>query len=69
MLRRIYNGRNVPIIVDDRPFVTYKEASRYLLSLGDEAREKAYSQMRSGAAAGSEGSLKPPSLDKRDRPD
>lgn len=31
-LRRIFNGRSVPIIVDGLPFLTYKEASRYLLS-------------------------------------
>jgi hypothetical protein len=33
--------------------LTYKEASRYLLSLTAEAREKAYADMKSGAAAGS----------------
>ncbi|WP_295636018.1 hypothetical protein [Novosphingobium sp.] len=53
MLRRIYNGRTVPIIVDGRAFLTYKEASRYLLSLAPEARDKAYADMRSGAANGS----------------
>lgn len=50
MLRRIYNGRTVPIIVDGRAFLTYKEASRYLLSLTADAREKAYLEMKSGAA-------------------
>lgn len=53
LLRRIYNGRTVPIIVDEQPFLTYKEASRYLLSLTPDAREKAYAEMRSGAANGS----------------
>jgi hypothetical protein len=53
LLRRIYNGRTVPIIVDGRRFLTYKEASRYLLSLTAEAREKAYADMKSGAATGS----------------
>lgn len=53
MLRRIYNGRTVPIIVDGRPLLSYKEASRYLLSLTGEAREKAYADMKSGAATGS----------------
>lgn len=53
LLRRIYNGRTVPITVDGRRFLTYKEASRYLLSLTAEAREKAYADMKSGAAAGS----------------
>ncbi|GAC1408168.1 MAG: hypothetical protein NVSMB69_09260 [Novosphingobium sp.] len=53
LLRRIYNGRTVPITVDGRQFLTYKEASRYLLSLTVEAREQAYADMKSGAAAGS----------------
>ncbi|MEI6640553.1 MAG: hypothetical protein WCL10_00860 [Novosphingobium sp.] len=52
LLRRIYNGRTVPIIADDRSFLTYKEASRYLLSLTPEAREKAYAAMKSGAVDG-----------------
>ncbi|GGB76030.1 hypothetical protein [Blastomonas aquatica] len=50
LLCRIYNGRTVPIIVDGRPFLTYKEASRYLLSLAHDEREKAYLDMKSGAA-------------------
>ena len=49
LLRRIYNGRTVPIMVDDRPFLTYKEASRYLQSLAPDAREAAYAQMRDQA--------------------
>lgn len=49
-LRRIFNGRTVPICADGRPFLTYKEASRYLLSLAPEAREQAYLQMKSAAA-------------------
>lgn len=53
MLRRIYNGRTVPIIVDGRHFLTYKEASRYLLSLTPDAREDAYAEMRSVATSGS----------------
>jgi len=53
LLRRIYNARTVSIIVDGRPFLTYKEACRYLLSLAPDAREKAYAEMRSGAAKGS----------------
>jgi hypothetical protein len=40
----------VPISADGRPFLTYKEASRYLLSLAPEARELAYAQMKGGAA-------------------
>jgi hypothetical protein len=53
LLRRLFNGRTVPIIVNDRLFLTYKEASRYLLSLIGDAREKAYSDMISGVADGS----------------
>lgn len=53
LLCRIYNGRTVPIAVDGRRFLTYKDASRYLLSLTGEAREQAYAQMRIAAAAGS----------------
>jgi len=49
LLRRIYNGRTVPIMVDDRPFLTYKEASRYLQSLAPDAREAAYVEMREQA--------------------
>jgi hypothetical protein len=48
-LRRIYNGRSVPIVADGRPFLTYKEASRYLQSLPPEARDAAYAQMREQA--------------------
>lgn len=53
LLRRIFNGRTVPVFVDGRPFLTYKEASRYLLSLADDDRQKAFLDMRSGAAMGS----------------
>lgn len=50
LLRRIFNGRTVPIVADGRPFLTYKDASRYLLSLAPEARGPALAQMKSGAA-------------------
>lgn len=49
LLRRIFNGRSVPIVVDGRPFLTYKEASRYLLSLAPQARDAAYAEMREQA--------------------
>lgn len=49
LLRRIYNGRTVPIIADGRPFLTYKEASRYLQSLTPEARDAAYAEMKGKA--------------------
>jgi hypothetical protein len=48
-LRRIYNGRSVPIIVDGRPFLTYRDASRYLLSLAPQARDAAYAEMKAQA--------------------
>lgn len=45
-LRRIFNGRSVPIIVDDRPFLTFREASHFLRSLPPEARDAAYAEMK-----------------------
>ncbi len=47
LLRRIYNGRSVPIMTDDRAFLTYKEASQYLQSLAPDARDAAYADMKS----------------------
>ncbi|MAC58922.1 MAG: hypothetical protein CMH85_11750 [Novosphingobium sp.] len=49
LLRRIYNGRTTPIIIDGQPLLTYKDASRYLLSLMPDEREKAYAEMRNSA--------------------
>lgn len=49
LLRRIYNGRAIPIIADGKPFLTYKDASRYLASLTPEAREAAYAEMKEHA--------------------
>ncbi len=51
LLRRIYNGRTVPIIADDRPFLTYQQAAKYLLSLDGDQREAAYAQMKDFAKA------------------
>ena len=48
-LRRIYNGRSVPIIADGRAFLTYKDASQYLQSLAGEARDAAYADMKAKA--------------------
>lgn len=48
-LRRIYNGRSVPIIADGRHFLTYRDASRYLRSLTPQAREAAYAAMKEQA--------------------
>ena len=49
LLRRIYNGRTVPIIADGRAFLTYKQASQYLQSLTHDAREAAYADMKGKA--------------------
>lgn len=46
LLRRIYNGRTVPIVVDGQPFLTFREASRYLLTLAPDVRDAAYLEMR-----------------------
>lgn len=48
-LRRMYNGRSVPVVVDGKAFLTFKEASRYLLSLAPQARDAAYAQMKDQA--------------------
>jgi len=49
LLRRIYNGRTIPIIADGRPFLTYKDASRFLLSLPPEDRDRVYDEMKAQA--------------------
>lgn len=46
LLRRIYNGRTVPIVVDGCEFLTFRDASRHLLALPPEAREAAYLEMK-----------------------
>lgn len=46
LLRRIYNGRRTPILIDGTPLLTFREASRFLLALSPDARETAYAQMR-----------------------
>lgn len=46
LLRRIFNGRTIPIVADGRSFLTYKEASGYLQSLAPEAREAAYAELQ-----------------------
>ncbi|MEE4454541.1 hypothetical protein [Novosphingobium resinovorum] len=46
LLRRIYNGRTQPIVVEGREFLTYKDASRHLLALPEDAREAAYLEMK-----------------------
>lgn len=46
LLRRIFNGRTVPLVAGGRSFLTYKDASRYLQALAPEAREAAYTQLK-----------------------
>ena len=46
LLRRIYNGRTTPVVVDDKPFLTYKEALRYLETLPQDAMDAAYAAMK-----------------------
>jgi hypothetical protein len=53
LLCRIFNGLAVPIVADGRSFLTYKDASRYLLSLSPEARAAVYAELKSKAPAGS----------------
>lgn len=50
LLRRIFNGRVVPIVADGWSFLTFKEASRYLEGLSPEARDAAYAEMKAQAA-------------------
>ena len=49
LLRRIYNGRTVPIIADGKPFLTYKSAMQYLETLTPEARDAAYLEMKANS--------------------
>lgn len=46
LLRRIYNGRSVPIVVEGRPFLTFRDARQYLRSLPPEACQAAYAEMK-----------------------
>jgi hypothetical protein len=57
-LRRIYNGRSVPIVADGRPFLTYKDASHYLQSLAPGARDAAYAAMKEQAKSEGERSAR-----------
>ena len=53
-LRRIYNGRNIPIHVDGTDFVTYKQAMKYLQTLDEDANNRAVEQMKAAAKAQSD---------------
>lgn len=46
LLRRIFNGRTTPVIVGDSALLTYRDASRLLLSLPIDARDIAYATIR-----------------------
>lgn len=46
LLKRLYNGRVIPVVVDDRAFLTYREATRYLMALPSDIREAAYAAMK-----------------------
>jgi hypothetical protein len=46
LLRRIFNGRTVPLLAAGKPFLTYKDATRHLLALGSDERDAAYAQMK-----------------------
>ncbi len=49
LLRRIFNGRTVPIIADGRSFLTFKATSQYLQSLTPAARDAAYAEIKENA--------------------
>lgn len=46
VLKRLYNGRTIPVIVEQKPFLTYRDATRFLLALPPDAREAAYAAMK-----------------------
>ena len=52
LLRRIYNGRTVPIIADGQDFLTYKAAIKYLEALEPDARDVVYEEMKASAKHG-----------------
>ncbi|MBT0669945.1 hypothetical protein HT136_16385 [Novosphingobium profundi] len=54
LLRRLFNGRTEPIVVDGRALLTFQEAKRYLLSLEPDAREAAYQTIRSQGERGTD---------------
>lgn len=49
LLRRIYNGRTVPITAGGRAFLKYKEAALFLQGLDAEERAAAYAEMKTQA--------------------
>lgn len=51
LLRRIFNGLAVPIVAGGKSFLTYREASRHLLSLPPEARDAVYAELKGNGPA------------------
>ncbi|TCM21404.1 hypothetical protein EDF56_10168 [Novosphingobium sp. PhB165] len=49
LLRRVFNGRTVPIVVGGKPFLTYKEALAHLGTLPSEEQDAAYAVMKTFA--------------------
>jgi hypothetical protein len=49
LLRRLYNGREKPIIADGHSFLTYKEATKYLEGLAIEMRDAVIADMKAYA--------------------
>lgn len=49
LLRRIYNGRTVPITIGGKAFLKYKEAALFLQGLETEERAAAYAEMKAQA--------------------
>lgn len=49
LLRRIYNGRTVPLEANGHEFLTYKAALAYLLTLDLPEREACYEAMKAEA--------------------
>ncbi len=46
LLRRLFNGRTVAIVADEREFMTFQAAKAYLLGLEPERREAVYQEMK-----------------------
>ena len=63
LLRRIFNGRTVPLVVDGQPFLTYKEANRHLSALEPDERDAAYASLKGQALASSHGGDVPAGAD------
>lgn len=46
LLRRIFNGRTVPIVAAGQSFLTYREANQHLQSLATEPRESLFAELK-----------------------